>query len=57
MAAHRLGRADPARDYFSRLEETMKKPVWARQGQVQDEARAFVREAERQLNGGAGKGK
>jgi WD40 repeat protein len=56
MAAHRLGRPEQARDYLSRLRETMKRPEWARPGPAQDEARGFLREAEGLLNGPAEKG-
>ena len=53
MTAHHLGRPDQARDYLTQLQEIMKRPDWARRpGPAQDEAREFLREAERLLNGG-----
>jgi WD40 repeat protein len=51
MTAHHLGRPAQARTYFTRLQETMKRPEWTRPGPAQDEAREFLREAERLLGG------
>jgi WD40 repeat protein len=57
MTAHRLGKPEQARDHLKRLQETMKRPELARPGPAQDEAREFLREAERLLaDGPADKG-
>jgi WD40 repeat protein/tRNA A-37 threonylcarbamoyl transferase component Bud32 len=42
MAYARLGQTENAKDYFHCLQETMKKPQWAKN----EEAQAFLREAE-----------